>query len=51
MIRAYITLILFFISLLGFAQETEEKKEAPAFKLFRAEENYSYLKECRNKSV
>ncbi len=45
MIRAYITLILFFISLLGFAQETEETKEAPVFKLFRAEENYSYLKD------
>ncbi len=45
LINTQIAIILFFISLLGFAQETEEKKEAPAFKLFRAEENYSYLKD------
>jgi hypothetical protein len=43
--KIHTTLLLFFISLIVFSQRTEEKKEAPVFKLFRAEENYSYLKD------
>jgi hypothetical protein len=43
--RIYTIIILFFLSFSAYSQETVEEKEAPAFKLLRAEEDYSFLKD------
>ena len=42
-----IVILLFLTSFLAIAQE-EEKKEAPAYKIFRAMENYEYLKDAES---